>query len=53
MVTVQLSRAALVDWLTILLALGTAFLLLRYKVNSAWLVAGGAFVGLAAIFLRG
>ena len=44
-VTFQLTRAALVDWLTVLLALGAAFLLLRYKVNSAWLVAGGAIAG--------
>jgi chromate transporter len=48
-VTFQLAHAALVDWLTILLALAAAFLLLRYKVNSAWLVAGGALAG----FLKG
>jgi chromate transporter len=52
-VTVQLTQSALVDWLAVLLALAAAFLLLRYKVNSAWLVAGGAVVGLATIFLRG
>jgi chromate transporter len=52
-VTFQLTRAALVDWLAVLLAIAAAFLLLRYKVNSAWLVAGGALVGLAAAFLRG
>jgi chromate transporter len=51
-VTFQLTRAALVDWLAVLLAVAAAFLLLRYKVNSAWLVAGGALVGLAAAFLR-
>jgi chromate transporter len=45
-VTVHLTLAALVDWLTILLAAVAAFLLLRYKVNSAWLVAGGAIAGL-------
>jgi chromate transporter len=49
-VTFQLARAALVDWLTILLVLTSAFLLLRWKVNSAWLVAGGAIVGLVRSF---
>jgi chromate transporter len=44
-VTFQLAQAALVDWLTILLALAAAFLLLRYKLNSAWLVASGAVTG--------
>jgi len=44
-VTIQLAGAAVVDWLTLLLALGSTFLLLRYKMNSAWLVLGGAVVG--------
>ena len=46
-VTIQLGRAALVDWLTVLLMFTSAFLLLRWKLNSLWLVAGGALVGLA------
>lgn len=46
-VTCQLARAALVDWLTILLAAISAVLLIRFKVNSAWLVLGGALLGLA------
>ena len=41
-VTLQLTTAALVDWLTSVLAAASAFLLLRYKVNSVWLVLGGA-----------
>lgn len=45
-VTWQLGRAALVDALTVGLALGSAVLLLRWRVNSAWLVLGGAAVGL-------
>lgn len=45
-VTWQLGRASLVDPLTIALALGAAVLLLRYKVNSTWLIAGGAIAGL-------
>jgi len=44
-VTLRLGAAALVDWPTVLLALASAFLLLRYRVNSAWLVLGGAAVG--------
>jgi chromate transporter len=46
-VTLNLGRAALIDWLTVLLALITAFLLFRYRLNSAWLVLGGALIGLA------
>jgi chromate transporter len=46
-VTWQLGRAAIVDWITVLLALGSAAVLLRWKVNSVWLVAAGALVGLA------
>ena len=44
-VTWQLGSAALVDWLAVLLAIISAILLLRFRVNSAWLVAGGAIVG--------
>jgi chromate transporter len=46
-VTWHLSRAALVDWVTVLFALAATFLLLRYKVNSAWLVLGGAGISVA------
>ena len=44
-VTWELGRAALVDAPTLLLAGTSALFLLRFKVNSAWLVAGGAAVG--------
>lgn len=47
-VTWHLGRAALVDWLTVSLAGAAALLLLRFRVNSAWLVLGGALVGLLA-----
>jgi len=45
-VTWQLGRAALVDPLTVTLALVSALLLFRFKVNSTWLVLGGAAVGI-------
>jgi chromate transporter len=50
-VTWQLLRAALVDWVTVLLAVVSAVLLFRYKLNSAWLVFGGAAIGLAMVLL--
>ncbi len=49
-VTWQLGKASLVDWPSISLAVIAAFLLLRYKINSAWLVLGGAVVGLLKSF---
>lgn len=42
---------ALVDRATILLAAASAILLLRFKVNSVWLIVGGAMAGL--LFYRG
>jgi chromate transporter len=47
----QLGRAAIVDPLTAALALIALALLMRYKVNSAWLVLGGAAVGIAHFLL--
>ena len=46
-VTLHLGRAALVDMPTVALALASAVLLVRFRVNSSWLVLGGAVVGLA------
>lgn len=45
-VTWQLARAAVVDSLTVALGAVAALLLFRWRVNSAWLVLGGAIVGL-------
>ncbi len=45
-VTWQLSRASLIDPLTLLIAVVSLGLLTRFKVNSTWLIAGGAIVGL-------
>ncbi|MBI5384643.1 MAG: chromate efflux transporter [Verrucomicrobia bacterium] len=50
-VTWYLARAALVDGPTVVLAAVSAVLLFRFRVNSVWLVLGGAAVGLAASFL--
>jgi chromate transporter len=44
-VTLALGRAALVDPLTDTLAVGALAVLLRWKPNSAWLIAAGAAVG--------
>ncbi len=46
-VTWQLARASLIDPLTILIALVSLGLLVRFKVNSTWLILGGAIIGLA------
>jgi len=44
-VTWELSRAAIVDVTTIALAVASAILLLRFRLNSAWLVLLGATAG--------
>lgn len=44
----QLGRAALFDPVTVALAAASALLLLRYRLNSAWLVLGGAAAGMLA-----
>jgi chromate transporter len=44
-VTAQLGWSTLVDDPTVLLALTSAVLLVRFRVNSTWLVLGGAAIG--------
>jgi chromate transporter len=45
-VSYQLSRAALVDWLTVAVGVVAAILVFRFKINSVWLVLGGGTLGL-------
>ena len=52
-VTWQLGRAAIVDEFTVVLALAAGGLLLGTRINSAWLVIGGAAAGLLARRLIG
>lgn len=52
-VTRELGRSAIVDPLTALLAVVAAGLLIRFKLNSAWLVLGGALAGLAYRLVAG
>lgn len=51
-VTWVLGKASLIDWVTILIAAASLFLLLRYKINSTWLIAGGALAGLITSGLK-
>ena len=46
-VTWRLGSMVLVDWLTISLAVAAAVWLMFYRVNSTWLILGGAAMGLA------
>jgi chromate transporter len=46
-VTLQLGRTAILDAPTALLAAASALVLLRFRLNSAWLVLAGALVGAA------
>jgi chromate transporter len=52
-VSYQLGRSAIVDWVTAGLAIASAVLLLRFRINSAWLVLGGAAIGIAVRLVRG
>jgi len=50
-VTLQLGRAALIDPLTIAMALVSLVLIARFRINATWLVLGGALVGLLRAFV--
>ncbi|HVN53667.1 MAG TPA: chromate efflux transporter [Anaerolineaceae bacterium] len=51
-VTVELGRASLVDPLSVAVALVALALLVRFQVNSNWLVLGGAVIGLGRMLLN-
>lgn len=51
-VTLQLAQAALVDFVTILIALIGFLLVFRFRVNSTWIILGGALVGILSYLLR-
>jgi chromate transporter len=44
-VTWQLGRTGIVDWFTIVIAILAVVLVFRFKVNSTWLILGGALIG--------
>ncbi len=44
-VTLHLGRAALVDWLTVLLAAGAGLALWRLPIGSLWLILAGGVIG--------
>jgi chromate transporter len=50
-VTLQVARASVVDWITALVGIAATVLLLRFKVNSTWLVLAGGLVGLLVHWL--
>jgi len=51
-VTVGLGRVSLIDPLTIAVSVLSLVVLLRFTINSTWLVFGGALLGLVAFALR-
>lgn len=52
-VTYTLGRAALVDWLTIIVAIVSAIAVFKFKINSAWLVLAGGAIGFVSYILLG
>lgn len=50
-VTWELGRATFIDPLTLVAGLASAALLVHYKINSTWLIAGGALIGLFRLWM--
>jgi chromate transporter len=50
-VTLQLGRASLIDLITIATAIASLAVLLRFRINSTWLIAAGAMMGLLRALL--
>jgi chromate transporter len=51
-VTWQLGRASIIDLPTVLMAFISLGLLIRFKINSTWLILGGALLGMLKAALR-
>ena len=51
-VTVQLARYSLTNFFTLTIGVISLIVLLRYKINSTWLIAGGAIAGFLSSLLR-
>jgi chromate transporter len=51
-VTLQLAISSLIDLYTVVITVISLILLLRYKVNSTWLIAAGGIAGLFFSFIR-
>ena len=49
----ELGRTAISDWFSAALVVVTVVVLLRFKINSAWLVAGGALASVSRHLLIG
>jgi chromate transporter len=41
----QLGRAAIVDWQTLIILIASSVVVLRFRVNSAWVIAGAGTIG--------
>lgn len=50
-VTITLARAAVVDWLTVVVAILSAIAVFRFKINPVWLVIVGGAIGLMSHLL--
>ena len=50
-VTYILGTEAIVDWITVTMAITATFLVFRYKLNSLWLILAGALIGLVVNLL--
>ncbi len=48
----QLGQAALINKITVALAIVSAILLIRFRINSAWLVLGGGLAGVAISYVK-
>lgn len=52
-VTLELGRDAIIDPLSLVIAVSAAVLLIRFKFNSTWLILGGAVVGFVSHWVMG